>query len=228
MGVTDYCVETSTCSVLLETGLYNGFHGHGVNLQRVELIDREAFARLLDVPEMTARAPVSAGAQAARQPLIGQWSRASDWSRGVVPGLAPLHRPVDRHGSAGEVLQLLDARLSPEVGGRGEGRGEAGGGLGDPGVCQQLLCSQPPGAVLGQQLEDEEIIITIITIISIIIAISIIIIIIIIIITISIIIIIISIISIINIVVIIIVIVIIIIIIITYLYPPPSLSPPVS
>ena len=101
----------------------NGFYFSRVKLQRVQLVDGEALVCLLGVPEMVAGVPVGVGAEAPRH--RGHTQGAGAWS--VIPCLTPLHRSVDRHRPAGKVLQLLDAGLSPEVGGGGQGRAEAGG-----------------------------------------------------------------------------------------------------
>ena len=68
-----------------------------------------------------------------------------------APGLALLDSSVDGHGAGGEVLELLDAGLAPEVGGGGQGSVDVTVTASDPGLGQQLLRRQPQGALLGQQ-----------------------------------------------------------------------------
>ena len=69
----------------------------------MKLVDRETFVDL-HVPEMVTRLPGGGGGGQVPGP----------------PGLALLDGPVDRHGPTGEVLQLLDAGLPPEVGWSGQ------------------------------------------------------------------------------------------------------------
>ena len=71
----------------------------------MKLVDRETFV-YLDVPQVVSRLPTGGG--------------GGGHIRGP-PGLALLDGPVDRHGPTGEVLQLLDAGLTPEVGWSGQG-----------------------------------------------------------------------------------------------------------
>ena len=74
----------------------------------MKLVDRETFV-YLDVPQVVSRLPTGgAGGDGGHIPR--------------PPGLALLDGPVDRHGATGEVLQLFDAGLAPEVGRSGEGR----------------------------------------------------------------------------------------------------------
>ena len=105
----------------------------------MKLVDRETFTDL-DVPQMVPRLPAGGGGGGGGQ------------VRGP-PGLALLHGPVDGHGPAGEVLQLLDAGLTPEVGWCGQ-RSVAAPAR-DPGVGQHLLRRQSGRAVLRQQLADQ-------------------------------------------------------------------------
>ena len=105
----------------------------------MELVDGEAFAPL-GLPNVMSRlASVGGGGGPVRR----------------SPRLALLHGPVDGHGAAGEVLQLLDAGLAPEVGGGGEGSARVTVAVSDPGVTQHLLGRQSLGALFGQQLTYE-------------------------------------------------------------------------